>query len=323
MALGCVVAKYSYGVPLAECQALRKEPEQSVHSGVARQIGGETILTEQDANQRFCPRLSEAKQLLPLLSHHLETATREHPHCAALELWPLVEDGLFGYELVPDRETHTYLVIGRNAEGEPAVRTVLYGVRSDDAPRLIAVNGRLLSREERATHYSVQVQDTVFADWTAAANFACARLRVLFPHNGGESAVRPTRPNQHLEDALGVAHSHLARWDPFIAFFGLPNEAELGFALVGDSGRQGELTFRQPSTWTLRWSSLDEAVNESWSTAMNRRDVAASRERDRRHSSDRRTHRRRATDRGDVSPPWLGNERRQTPERRAMDQGDR
>src|SRR5438067_12624142 len=63
------------------------------------------------------PRLSEAKQLLPVISGSLDAATSDHPHCATLELWPIVEEDLFGYELVPERDTHTYVIVGRNASG--------------------------------------------------------------------------------------------------------------------------------------------------------------------------------------------------------------
>ena len=40
----------------------------------------------------------------------------------SLDLLPIVEDGLFGYELSPDRDTHTYVTIGCNAQGEPVLR---------------------------------------------------------------------------------------------------------------------------------------------------------------------------------------------------------
>lgn len=88
------------------------------------------------------PRLSEAAHLLPLISGHLDASAWRHPYCASLQLLPIVEDGLFGYELVPDRDTHTYVIIGRNAEGRPSLRTVSYGSGGSEVLQLVAVQGR-------------------------------------------------------------------------------------------------------------------------------------------------------------------------------------
>jgi hypothetical protein len=85
---------------------------------------------------------------------------------------PIVEDGLFGYELIPDRETHTYPILGRNAAGEPVVRKTSYGVGAPDALQLVAVDGRLLSRSERAARYTAQRREFLFPDWLAAAEAA-------------------------------------------------------------------------------------------------------------------------------------------------------
>jgi hypothetical protein len=235
-----------------------------------------------------------------------------------LELWPIVEDELFGYELVPDRETHTYVIIGRNALGQPALRTVSYGIGSPNALQLVAVNGRLLSRKERAARYCVQRKDTILADWTSAAKSACAQLHDLFPHRAPERNTVASRPHRHLEDALALAYSHLARWDPSIEFFGLPNEAQLGFPLIGPMGKQGDLTFKEPDMWLLQWHAAPDVVIESWSIAMHELDPSASKKNGEDYFLDRRMHRRRATDRDEPST-WTEEERRQTPGRRATD----
>ncbi len=67
----------------------------------------------------YCPRLSEAKTLLPTLRAQLVAASPRYslPVDTSLDLLPIVEDGLFGYELVPDRNTHTYLTIGYSRKG--------------------------------------------------------------------------------------------------------------------------------------------------------------------------------------------------------------
>jgi hypothetical protein len=267
------------------------------------------------------PRLSEAAHLLPLISGHLDAAAWDNPYCASLQLVPIVDDGLFGYELVPDLDTHTYVIIGRNAQSRPSLRTVSYSGGDPGALQLIAVQGRLLSRSERASRYSVQSRDAVFADWHAAANAACAQLRMLFPQPDDERSDNSRYAHRHLEEALRVAHAHLDRFDPFIEFFGLPNEAQLGFPLSGASGEQGELAFREPDAWVLHWRARGEVLAKSWSIGT--QPAAGTRTRyDRRSLPDRRVHHRRATDRGEASKACSGEERRRTQGRRARDRNN-
>src|SRR5439155_26646352 len=143
----------------------------------------------------FFPRLSEALHLLPLLRSHLIAAASRYPLPAglALELVPIVEDGLFGYEIVPDRNTHTYLTIGCSARGEPLLRRTSYGVGAPKTLQLAAVNGRKFSRSERAARYSSRQRDSHFSDWPAAAGSAWAQLLFLFR----EPAPQPCLVRQH------------------------------------------------------------------------------------------------------------------------------
>jgi hypothetical protein len=218
----------------------------------------------------FRPRLSEARHLLPLLRSHLVAAATLYPLPSglAVDLLPIVEDGLFGYELVPDRVTHTYVTIGCNEQGEPVLRKTVNGVGVPNALRLVAVNGNQLSGTERAEHYRPLQRDARLPDWAAAAETALAQLLTLFPQ-------RPRRPitfreNWHrgLDEALAVAYSHLSHWNPFIRFCGIPNEAQHGFALVGRNGEHGELIFQRPDIWMLRWKAPPHTVYESWSVAL-------------------------------------------------------
>ncbi|HEY2884302.1 MAG TPA: hypothetical protein VGJ08_03725 [Rhizomicrobium sp.] len=289
----------------------------------------------QAANERFmdmmpqhcardpgsCPRLSEATQLLPLISDHIAAAASRHPLATALELCPIVEDGLFGYELVPDREAHAYLILGRNSRGEPALRTTSYNVGAPNTLQLISMNGRLLAREERAARYRSQRRDTLFPDWLAAAEAACTQLNSLFPPRNTPNPVTVLgRRHRHLEEALCVAYSHLAQRDPFIALFGLPNEAQMGFALSDVNGDEGELRFQQPDTWKLRWTAPPDVIDESWSTTEENFASTTPTEHRQFHVPDHRMHRRRASDRSRAPRTWLGTERRQTRGRRTMDQ---
>jgi hypothetical protein len=214
---------------------------------------------------------------LPLLRSELVAAASRYPLAAglALDLLPIVDDGLFGYELVPDRDTHTYVTIGCNAQGEPVVRKTLYGVGAPNALKLVAVNGYILSKTERAARYCTQQRDSHFSDWSAAAESAWAHLLLLFP----ERPRRPIAVREHvhrcLDESLAIAHSYLAHWNPFIEFCGVPNEAQQGFALKGTNGEHGELVFQRPDIWMLRWRAPPEAVYESWSVALPDTDAAS------------------------------------------------
>jgi hypothetical protein len=225
----------------------------------------------------FCPRLSEARHLLPLLRSHLLSAAARYPLPVGLtiDLLPIVEDGLFGYELVPDRQTHTYVTIGCDAQGEPVLRKASYGLGAPDALQLVAVNGHLLSRGERATCYRTLQRDAQFPDWPHAAEAVWAQLLSFFPERPRQPAVVREHVHRCLDEALSIAQSHLAPWNPFIEFCGLPNEAQQGFALKGAQGEHGELVFQRPHIWMLRWKAPPEAVYESWSVVLPDLDAAS------------------------------------------------
>jgi len=273
---------------------------------------------ENAASQPFRPRLSEACRLLPLIRSYL-VAAAPRSLATALELVPIVEDGLFGYELVADPETHIYPIVGCNAQGAPVLRRNSYGFGAPGALRVVAVNGRLLSRSGRPVCYSIQRRDSLFADWLAAAESAWAQLLPLFPGRPRQTLVLHEAANRWLDQALVVAHSQLIRWDPFIAFFGLPNEAHLGFALSGADGERGDLAFQQPATWTLRWNAPPEVVRESWSALAEERGPGNDSVDRYLRSPDRRARCRRATDHGRLPDPWVGQERRQGRGRRVVD----
>jgi hypothetical protein len=229
----------------------------------------------------FYPRLSEARHLLPLLRSHLIAAAPRHSFAAglALDLLPIVEDGLFGYELLPEREAHTYVTLGCNRLGEPVLRKTLYGI--PNTLQLAAVNGRILSRNERAARYSTQQRDYCFADWPAAAESAWAHLLGLFPEQPRQRFAVREHLHRCLDEALSIAHSHLAHWDPFIHFCGMPNEAQHGFLLTGAKGEHGELVLQTPDIWILRWKAPPHAIYESWSVLLPDADAANDAARDR------------------------------------------
>jgi hypothetical protein len=218
----------------------------------------------------FCPRLSEARHLLPLLRSHLIAAAARYPLSAGLtiDLLPIVDDGLFGYELVPDRQNHTYVTIGCNAHGEAVLRKTSYGLGPSDALHLVASHGQLLARRERAARYRTQQRDFQFSDWSAAADAAWVQLLYLYPERPRQPVVVREHTHRCLDEALSIAQSHLTPWNPFIEFCGLPDEAQHGFALKGAKGEHGELVFQRPDIWMLRWKAPPQAVYESWSVVL-------------------------------------------------------
>ena len=233
--------------------------------------------------------------VLPQIRAHLAAAADQCPLTTAIETFPISEDGLLGYELVPDRDTHTYLILGCNAERRPVLRTTSYGVPRPGAVELIAVDGQLLSRGERATRYHVEPRDYLLQTLAEGAELAVTRLAALFPASGRTSYALSEKL-QGFEQALGVAYYRLARWDPCIYFFGVPNEAELGFGLTGADGEEGALALQRPDLWTLTWNASPEAIRETWTFSVDstvRRDAGAHT-----RSRDRRKRNRRASDGG-------------------------
>ena len=270
------------------------------------------------ADRSYCPRLSEARHLLPLLRGYLVGAA-PGPLATPIDLVPIVEDGLFGYELIPHRDINVYPIIGRNAQGEPVLRNNLYGAGTANPVHLVTVDGALNFPSRRAARSSAQRRDTLYPNWLAAAESAWAHLRTLCADLPRRTPILRENTHRWLDRALAIAYSQLDVWDPFIEFLGLPNEAQLGFVLTGADGEHGTLIFHQPDTWTLRWIAPRVVVNRSWSTAMRYTEAANERVDGYRRSADRRAHCRRATDRGSSRDSWTGQDRRQAGGRRAID----
>jgi len=215
---------------------------------------------------RFCPRLSQAKDLLPLIRAHLVAAATHHllPASFSLDLMPIVDDGIFGYEFLPHRETNTYLTIGCDSGGRALLRKNLYCAEPPSALRLAAVNGRVLSPSELDAWHRIQPRDFSFPDWSAAAQAAWDELAELFPDGPRRSVEIHDAAPRWLDEALAIACSYLAERDPRIEFCGVPDEAQYGFALTGAKGEWGHLVSRTTGTWTLRWESAGNAVCEQW-----------------------------------------------------------
>ena len=220
---------------------------------------------------QFCPRLSEAKTYLPLLRAELLDAAPRHTlpvDLSPLDLLPIVEDGLFGYELIPDRRTHTYLAVGRHEAGSAWVRRTLYCEHAPSALRLAALNGKSIVRERFTPKDPVKQRDDRFPEIPDAVESALAQLVVLFPERPRKSVEFHANVHRYLDDALAIAHAYLLQWNPRIQFCGLPNEAEFGYRLTGDHGEHGVLISKRPDMWVLRWKSPARDIYEEWSVAL-------------------------------------------------------
>jgi len=214
----------------------------------------------------YCPRLSLAANLLPRLRAHLVAAASRHmlPNDFSFDLLPIVDDGVFGYELLPQRATHTYLTLGCDSGGRPVLRRSIYCAEAPSVLRLATTNGRALTQGELDAWHRIQSRDFSFSDWPSAAEAAWREFAALFP----EGPRRPVRfhEGRHgcLDEALAMAHSLLAVWDPRIDFCGVPDEAQYGIALAGAKGETGQLAARTAGCWTLRWDANGDAVREQW-----------------------------------------------------------
>ena len=156
----------------------------------------------------FRPRLSVANRILPLLRERIVDRSMAHPLPKGLSigLVPIVEEGLFGFELETDRETHTYLIIGCNAHGAPVIRETMYDTQAPRALQLVATHGQRLSRPDREARFHAQRHDSQFNDWPDAVEALWNRLSMLFP---GHPRQRVAIPDAQKPIARGSAVGRL------------------------------------------------------------------------------------------------------------------
>lgn len=213
------------------------------------------------------PRISQAKELFPIIREHLVAAAAHHslPAGLALELLPIVEDGLVGYEFLPNQATNSFLTIGSDDRGMPVLRERLYRADSPGPLRVAAVNGRTLSAADRSAANNMRRRDAILPDWPSTAEAAWIELASLFPQQP-RHCIDVDEASQHgLDEALEIACSHLGEWDPCIDFCGVPDEAQYGFALTHANGGRGLLASRQPGQWALWFQCPYAAISEEWS----------------------------------------------------------
>jgi len=275
-----------------------------------------------ESDRATLPRLSDARALLPLIRTHVEAEAARRPLPVAVDLLPVVDDDLFGYELLPECSLDDFVIVGRDAADAPVVRRTRSGGTSPAALRLAAVNGRPASWRAYVPRARMVRTDERVGAWTVAAATALAALRASV----GERPVAATRwhaqvheAHPGLERALAWAGTRLATVDPRIQFFGLPNEAQMGFSLVGDGDSQGRLALEGAAGWTLRWTAPDGTLADVLPPAASPRPRAPGAP-----AWERRRNVRRAGDAGAASDPVTMplTERRLAPGRRTTDRRD-
>jgi hypothetical protein len=214
------------------------------------------------------PLLSQAATILPLVRGHISSAAGRCslPLGFSLDMLPILEEELLGYELAPVGAAETCLTLGCKLDGEPALRKETLTNAPPGALQLVALDGRMIGRAPRELPSRYGRRDLRFPDWPSAARFACAELETLYPGAPRRPPLLNPGQNASVEQALLAAATRLAQWNPIIHFCGLPNEEQLGYALYGADGGRGELVFRRPDQWALHWKSNGEVVRETWSS---------------------------------------------------------
>ena len=214
----------------------------------------------------FRPRISQAKDLFPIVRAHLAAAAALHslPDGLSLELLPIVEDGLAGYEILPNRATQTYLTIGWERRGKPVVRESSYLDGRPANLRVVSVDGQATAADAAALR-RLRQRDSVFPDWPSAAEAVWSELSRMFPQEPRHAIEIHDLRHEELDEALATAYRHLAERDPQIDFCGVPDEAQYGFALTDPKGGHGQLAARHPETWTLWFEWSDGRIDEAWS----------------------------------------------------------
>ena len=111
--------------------------------------------------------------------------------------------------------------------------------------RILRGSGRTKVANDRRPRFRVRTHDHEYPDWSSAAAFALTTMAARFPIQTAPMPPLALGALHSLEFALNIANAKLAHWDPFIHFFGLPNEAQLGYGLNAAGDGRGELAFCQ------------------------------------------------------------------------------
>src|ERR1700686_4436059 len=184
------------------------------------------------------PLLSQAATILPLVRGHIaEAAGRcSLPLGFSLDMVPILEEDLLGYELTPIGVAETCLTLGCKPDGEPTLRKETLTRVPPGALQLVTLDGRTIARASRELPSRYGRRDLRFPDWPSAAKFAWAELETLFPGAPRRPPLLNLGRNALLERALLAAATRLAQWNPSVHFCGLPNAEQLGYGRYGAGG---------------------------------------------------------------------------------------
>ncbi len=214
---------------------------------------------------RLWPRLSVASALLPLVRRALvedERAPRGDP-APEIDMAPIVEDDLFGYELAPRAFDQPVVVVGCTEDGIARVRRTEFDAL-EAGLRLATLHGHAVDAERPRVRRNPRQQEALYADWPTAAAEVWAAFASA-PRGDPARWLETMDACRSLENALTIANLHLAEWDPVVEFFGVPHQSEYGVPLRGANGETGNLTLHRPDLWLLYWCAPQRIVQREWS----------------------------------------------------------
>ncbi len=196
----------SHSISSGYGQDLRASEKRWRRGGLGHPISGSHSSHRPGASRRgeavmsisFCPRLAQAANLLPGLRAHLVAAASRHmlPDGFSFDLLPIVEDGVFGYEFLPQRQTHTYLTVGCDSGGRPVLRKSLYCAEAPSALRL-GHDQRARAHAERARRLaSNPVARFLVSGLALRGGSRLARFRGVVPGRAAAAGPLPRRTAQ-------------------------------------------------------------------------------------------------------------------------------
>jgi hypothetical protein len=110
--------------------------------------------------------------------HFAEAAGRcSLPLGFSLDMVPILEEELLGYELTAVGDAETCLTLGCKPDGEPVLRKESLTNAPPRALQLVALDGRMIARAPREVPSRYGRRDLRFPDWPSAAKLAWAERK--------------------------------------------------------------------------------------------------------------------------------------------------
>src|SRR5512140_932706 len=124
------------------------------------------------------PRLSVAAAVLPAIRRELLAHARTPRVLPGppIDVCPIVEDGLFGYELAPHPAAVPCLIVGCTVDGVPRLRRTSFDPSSETGLRLATLHGRRVTTARPRARGAPRSAEVLYSDWSTAVTHAWAAL---------------------------------------------------------------------------------------------------------------------------------------------------